>query len=59
MGPKAYTCIPGMDAREIDESARLTDITASGGLAALGNTKNAPELLREARVKQVKVLRQL
>jgi hypothetical protein len=30
-----------------------------GGLAALGNSKNAPDLLRAARIKQVQVLRRL
>ncbi|KAJ4293427.1 hypothetical protein N0V90_008710 [Kalmusia sp. IMI 367209] len=35
------------------------EIINACGLAALGNSKNSPDLLRAARVKQVKVLRQL
>lgn len=38
-----------------------TDLLCSwtGGLAALGNSKGSPELLRAGRVKQIKVLKQL
>ncbi|KAK3200881.1 hypothetical protein GRF29_213g232367 [Pseudopithomyces chartarum] len=45
--------------RDLERNGPAVEIVHACGLAALGNAKGAPDLLRAARVKQIKVLRQL